>query len=87
MKISVWDTYVKREDGKLMHFDIPVPSELKNEAQIFEYGIAFLKNKPFKTGKLTPNECKFCHIEYASEELKNQINDKGFFIIEMEHCN
>ena len=36
MKVSVWDTYVEREDGKIMHFDILVSSELKNEQIIFE---------------------------------------------------
>lgn len=30
MEVSVWDTYVKREDGKAMSFDILVPSDLKN---------------------------------------------------------
>ena len=29
MKISVWDTYVAREDGKTMHFDILVSHNLK----------------------------------------------------------
>ncbi len=26
MEVSVWDTYVPRGDGKVMHFDILVPS-------------------------------------------------------------
>jgi len=25
MKVSVWDTYVPREDGLTMHFDVLVP--------------------------------------------------------------
>ena len=35
MKVSVWDTYVKREEGKLMHFDILVPDALNDEKIIF----------------------------------------------------
>ena len=30
MKIAVWDTYVQRDDDKTMHFDILVPSDLKD---------------------------------------------------------
>ena len=35
MKIAVWDTYVTRKDGKVMHFDILVNENLKDENQIF----------------------------------------------------
>ena len=42
MKVSVWDTYVERRDGKTMHFDILVPSELKNEQTIYGYGKEYL---------------------------------------------
>ncbi|HAI19501.1 MAG TPA: DUF2024 domain-containing protein, partial [Xanthomarina gelatinilytica] len=47
----------------------------------------YLKSKPFKTGKLTSSECKFCHMEQATETIINAIKNKGFYIIEMEHCN
>ena len=87
MKVSVWDTYVQREDGEIMHFDILVPNLVTNEETIFGYGRTYLKSKPFKTGKLTSSECKFCHIEQATETIINAIKNKGFYIIEMEHCN
>ncbi|MFG6687240.1 DUF2024 family protein [Mariniflexile sp. HNIBRBA6329] len=86
MKVSVWDTYVKRDDGKLMHFDILVPSDLKNENTILQYGTSYLKSKPFKTGTLTSKECKFCHIEQATDAIKEHIENKGFYIIEMQNC-
>jgi len=87
MKVSVWDTYVKREDDKIMHFDILVSNELKNEQIIFGYGRKFLKSKSFHTGVLSSKECKFCHIEQASNEVINNIKNNGFHIIEMENCN
>jgi len=87
MKVSVWDTYVKRKDGKTMHFDILVPSELIDEKIIFGYGKRFLKSKSFPTGGLSSKECIFCHIEQASNEIINNIIKKGFHIIEMENCN
>lgn len=87
MKVSVWDTYVKRQDGKTLHFDILVSSELKDEKIIFDYGKKYLETKQFQTGELSSNECKFCHIGQASDAVINSINKNGFYIIEMENCN
>lgn len=87
MKVSVWDTYVKREGSKIMHFDILVPSELKDEKNIYGYGKEFLKSKSFHTGELSSKECVFCHIEQATDEIINQIKRNGFYIIEMENCD
>lgn len=87
MKIAVWDTYVKREDGKTMHFDILVPSEVTNEQTIFSFGMQYLKTKPFKTNQLSAKECRLCHIEQATQEMINAIQENGYFVIEMENCN
>ena len=87
MKVSVWDTYVKREDGKLIHFDILVSNELKDEKIILNYGKEYLKSKSFHTEELTSKECKFCHMAQANDEIIIQIKRNGFFIVEMEYCN
>lgn len=87
MKVSVWDTYVKREDGLTMHFDILVPSTLIDKEKIFEFGESYLKSKPFKSGNLTSKECEFCHMEEATEPIIDAIKNKGYYIIEMENCN
>ena len=87
MKVSVWDTYVKRENGKVMHFDILVPSELTEEETIFRFGKQYLKTKPFHTSQLSAKECRFCHIEHATEQIIESIENVGFHIIEMENCN
>ena len=86
MKIAVWDTYVTRVDGKIMHFDILVSNEIKNDDRIYEYGNTYLKSKPFETGSLTSKECQFCHIEDATDSIKKQIQFQGYYIIEMENC-
>jgi len=31
MKVAVWDTYVTRKEGNIMHFDVIVPEEIKDE--------------------------------------------------------
>jgi len=87
MKVAVWDTYVTREEGHTMHFDILVPDTLTDEETIFNYGRDYLKNKAFKTYKLTANECRLCHIEQATDKMIASIIKDGYFIIEMENCD
>ncbi len=87
MKVSIWDTYVHRKNGKTMHFDIVVPSHLKDEETIFGYGKEYLKTKAYQTDDVTTKECQFCHIEQANHEMISKIKEKGYFIIEIENCD
>ncbi len=87
MKISVWDTYVKRADGMIMHFDILVPTTITDEKTIFDFGMHYLLSKPFQTNQLTANECRLCHIEQATDTMISSIKKDGYAIIEMENCN
>lgn len=87
MQVAVWDTYVQRADGKVMHFDILAESSMKDRDVIYAYGKKYLATKPFETGDLTAKECKFCHIEQATLEMEKVINEQGYFIIEMQNCN
>lgn len=87
MEVAVWDTYVPRLDGKIMHFDILVPSTLKDTQTIFGYGRDYLSTKSFKAGELSAKECTFCHIQSASLEIRERIAKDGYYIIEMENCH
>lgn len=87
MKVAVWDTYVSKKDGNVMHFDIIVPAELKDEETIFEYGFKYLSNKEVSSKTLTSKECEFCHIESVKPEWEKVIKEQGYFILEMENCN
>ena len=87
MKVAIWDTYVTKKDGTIMHFDIVVPSEIKNKERIYAYGSAYLASKG-QTGRvLTARECRFCHVETAMPAWETAINKHGYFIIEMENCH
>lgn len=86
MKVSVWDTYVTRKDGKVMHFDILVPEEMKDAEKVYDYGKQYLSGKPVLSESLSAKECTFCHVEEATEEMKASIHKTGYHIIEMEHC-
>lgn len=87
MKVSVYDTYVTNKAGKTMHFDILVPDAEKNIEKIYQYGKSYLKTKGQEGQILASEECKFCHIQEATVDVKNEIATKGFSIIEMENCN
>jgi len=86
MKVAVWDTYVTLKDGRIMHFDIIVPQEIRDENIIFEYGKEYLASKNLSDLELTSNECSFCHIEELNPEWENGIQAKGYYIYEMENC-
>lgn len=87
MKIAVWDTYVTKKDGSVMHFDILAPEEIKDTAIIYGYGKEYLKSKGQDGQPLTSKECKFCHVETLRPSWETDIKTKGYFIIEMENCN
>ncbi|MFU8859298.1 MAG: DUF2024 family protein [Cyclonatronaceae bacterium] len=86
MKVSVWDTWVTRKDGRLMHFDIIAPEEIKDASVIHEYGKAYLNSKGEDGQPLTSRECRFCHVETVKPELENSIRMQGYYILEMENC-
>lgn len=87
MKVAVWDTYVTRKDGRVMHFDIIVPAELQDVNTILEYGREYLKSKGEESQPLTSERCRFCHVEDATPEVEAEIKKKGYFIFEMENCD
>lgn len=43
MKIAVWDAYVTKKDGTIMHFDILVPEEIKDSNVIYSFGESIWK--------------------------------------------
>ena len=87
MKVAVWDTYVTKKDGSIMHFDIIAPEEMKDTAIIYGYGNEYLKTKMQDGQPLTSKECRFCHIESVRPPWKETIMKNGYYIYEMENCN
>ena len=87
MKVAVWDTYVEKKDGDMMHFDILAPSEITNETMIHEMGKNYLNTKGQGGQSLTAKECRLCHMEIAPAEVQQAIEQNGYYIIEMEGCD
>lgn len=86
MQIAVYDTYVRRNDGLLMHFDILVPATVTDQEIVLGYGRKYLAINGVEADRLSTRECRFCHIESAAPELEAAVSRDGYYIIEMENC-
>ena len=86
MQVAVWDTYVTKKDGSIMHFDIIAPEHIKDEKVIYTFGKDYLQSKNQESQSLAAKECSFCHIEKATEGMVLSIQQKGYYIIEMQNC-
>lgn len=86
-KVNVWDTYVTKKDGNVMHFDIIAPVEIVDITNIYRYGKEYLELKGQEGQVLTSEQCRLCHVERLRSEWEAQILKDGYFIIEMEGCN
>lgn len=85
-KVRVWDTYVHKSNGELMHFDIVAPEAIQDPETIYTYGRTYLAQKGQEASPLTAKECTFCHIDTLQPRWAEAIDTQGFFIIEMEGC-
>ena len=85
--MSVWDTYVTKDDGTIMHFDIIAPIEVKDVNIIYEYGRQYLQTKGQGNQELNANQCTFCHIESLKPSWEDDIKRQGYYIVEMEGCH
>lgn len=86
MKAAVFDTYVRKSDKSIMHFDIVVPEKTGFE-QVQQIGKKYLAGKGYPDLPLTSKECRFCHIEQANPVLEDQLLTQGYSIIELHNCN
>ena len=83
MKVAVWDTYVPKKDGNVMHFDIIAPDNIKDGGIIYQFGKDYLTAKNEENSALDTDECQLCHIEEPSAEMIESIANKGYYILEM----
>ncbi len=86
MNAAVWDTYVTKKDGSIMHFDIIAPAEITDASLIYSFGKEYLETKNQHGQPLTAKECRFCHIERIKPQWEEVIKKKGYYIYEMDNC-
>lgn len=85
MDCDVFDTYVTRPDGGLMHFDVIVPAGAP-QATALAFGQAYLTSVGVTDSQVTAERCRFCHVEQATPEMEQAIAAQGYFILPMEGC-
>jgi len=86
-RVAVWDTYVTKKDGTVMHFDIIAPADMRDTAVIYSYGREYLKSKGQEGQRLSAKECRFCHIRQLHPAWAADIRRKGYYILELENCD
>lgn len=84
MKAAVWDTYIKKDNGNVLHFDVVVPESRSEMELVFNYTKEFLKSKGIFGAEIETKNCQFCHIETLTDSMKSDIELKGYHIIEMD---
>ena len=85
MECAVYDTYVRKKYGKIMHFDVVVEASTPHEKAI-EYGKQYLDASGQTGQKMTQEECQFCHIQEAPAFVEKSIKQSGYWIQKMEGC-
>jgi hypothetical protein len=85
MECAVYDTYVRKNDGKTTHFDVVVEATTTQEKAI-EYGKQYLTTVGQGEQKMTQEECQSCHILEAPPAIERDIVSKGYYIQKMEGC-
>lgn len=84
MKAAVWDSYIKKDNGNVLHFDVVVPDSRSETAIVYKYAYEYLKSKGIDGAEINVKNCQFCHIENLTDKMRSDIESKGFHIIEME---
>jgi hypothetical protein len=85
MQCAVYDTYVTKKDGKIMHFDVVVEANTPHEKAV-AYGKEFLDSVGEGEQRMTQEECQFCHIQQAPAMIEADIQSNGYYIQKMEGC-
>ena len=75
--VAIWDTYVTKPDGSIVHFDIVVP-KTTDEKQVQKYCAEAMAVKKIT---MKAKQCSFCHIDNNTEEWADSITKKGYHII------
>lgn len=85
MKFDVFDTYVTREDGQRMHFDVFLPAGgSKDTAK--QFAMKWLAEMKISTDNIQLDSCEYCHSEQATPEVAQALETQGYAILQMQGC-
>jgi Domain of unknown function (DUF2024) len=86
MECAVYDTYVTKKDGRIMHFDVVVDATSTPYEKTIEYGKEYLAAVGHDGQKMTHEECQFCHIQAAPTFVEENIEQRDYWIQKVEGC-
>jgi hypothetical protein len=81
---SMYDTYVQTTEDELLHFDVLLPSGEGDKAT--RHARDWLQSIGRNPDVITLEKCAYCHTETATPEIERQIDEYGYFILQMEGC-
>jgi hypothetical protein len=85
MQLDVFNTYVTRDDGVVMHFDVLMPKGSASEhAQ--SNALDWLQTIGITANQVLLDSCQYCHSEDATPEIERDVQQQGYFILQMEGC-
>ncbi len=74
MHCAVYDTYVTRKDGRIMNFNVIV-GKFTPRSKAIKYG-KYLNSLDQREQRISQEECQFCHIQEAPNQVKKIIWEK-----------
>lgn len=83
MEVAVYDTYVKKKDGRHLHFDIIVNKATRFE-QVLVFGNVYLQSKRGERLLIFHKDCRFSYITEIIPQWEMQILRKGYYIHELK---
>lgn len=84
MNVDVYDTYARTAEGELLHFDVLVEQGSGDIA--LRYAAEWLHSIQISASEINQENCRFCHTETTTPEIERQIEEQGYFILQMEGC-
>ncbi|RFS22404.1 DUF2024 family protein [Chitinophaga silvatica] len=85
MEVAVFDTYVKKKDGRYLHFNIIVGKDTPFE-EVLGYGNKYLQVKGVNSAGILHKDCRFCHLTAIIPNWELQIKAEGYYVHELEGC-
>ena len=80
----VYDTYAKTSKGRIMHFDVILDDN--NPEKALHYAKQWLNEIGEPDAQVSAKSCCFCHSTEASENLRREIDTRGYAIYKLEGC-
>lgn len=82
MQAHIFDTHVIANDGRLLHFDVVTPE--RNLPKAIEFASSWLDSLGIRVARVSSHECRYCHQEEASEQIREAFHKFGYYIYLME---